>query len=247
LSGEDPPAIAGGTDPYLKSSASPQTFLEFNGGVVEAVTRCPHCGEEIEEGAGFCPHCGKQVAENAEGPRGQVDAASAAPPRVVTAPSFGRPVEESSGSRRVIFIAVGVVAALLVAGLAYLVTRPSARPGEERLAGAVRPGEPGFPVGNQLMVEFDPNEDATIGANALGNYVVTLKPTVRNFTGRTVTGLEFHAAGLDLKGRVIREKTFARDLEIEPNKVSTPALGLNFPSDNQPAQLKLELTGVRFQ
>ncbi|PYT03165.1 MAG: hypothetical protein DMF65_04775 [Acidobacteria bacterium] len=211
------------------------------------MTRCQHCGEETEEGAGFCPHCGGVVATNAEGLQGQGESSTAAPPRVVTAPSFGRSVEERDGSRRVIFIAVGVVAALLVAGLAYLVTRPSARQGEERLAGAVRPGEPGFPANNQLIVEFEPDEDATIGANALGNYVVTLKPTVRNFTGRTVNGLEFHAAGLDLKGQVIREKTFARDVEIEPNKVSSPALGLNFPSDNQPAQLKLELTGVRFQ
>ena len=97
------------------------------------------------------------------------------------------------------------------------------------------------------MVDFDPDEDATIGANALGNFVVTMKPTVRNFTGRTVNGLEFHAAGLDLKGQVIRERSFVTETEIEPNKISSPAIGLNFPADNKPAQLKLELTGVRFK
>jgi len=162
--------------------------------------------------------------------------------------SFEPRKEEADGSRRIIFIAVAIVAALLVAGLAYMATRPATRPGEERLEGAIRPGSPDFPAPDRLVVEFDPDEDAIIGANALGNFVVTMKPTVRNFTGRTVSGLEFHVAGLDLKGNVIRERTVVTTDEIEPNKIATPAIGINFPSDNKPAQLaRPELTGVRFK
>ena len=162
--------------------------------------------------------------------------------------SFEPRKEEADGSRRVIFIAVAIVAALLVAGLAYMATRPATRPGEERLEGAIRPGSPEFPSAERLVVEFDPDQDATIGANALGNFVVTMKPTVRNFTGRTVSGLEFHVAGLDLSGKVIRERTYVTTEEIEPNKIATPAIGINFPPDNKPAQLaRPELTGVRFK
>ena len=162
--------------------------------------------------------------------------------------SFEPRKEEADGSRRVIFIAVAIVAALLVAGLAYMATRPAARPGEERLEGAIRPGSAEFPAPDRLVVEFDPDQDATIGANALGNFVVTMKPTVRNFTGRTVSGLEFHVAGLDLSGKVIRERTYVTTEEIEPNKIATPVIGLNFPPDNKPAQLaRPELTGVRFK
>jgi hypothetical protein len=161
-------------------------------------------------------------------------------------PSFGARREERDKSRLVIYAAVTVVALLLVAGLAYLSSRPSAKPGEERLAGAIRPGAAEFP-GDKLIVDFEPDEDATIGGNALGNYVVTMKPTVRNFTGRVVNGLEFRAAGLDLQGNKIRERSFVSEEEIEPNRTSSPAIGLNFPSDNRPAQLKLELTGVRFK
>src|ERR1044071_5662438 len=89
---------------------------------------------------------------------------------VVSVPAFGRGrEEESDGSRRVIFIAVAVVAALLVAGLAYWASRPKAAPGEERLEGAVaRPGSPDFPGSDKLIVEFNPDENAVIGANALG-------------------------------------------------------------------------------
>jgi len=213
-----------------------------------AVNVCQHCGAEVEERKSVCPSCGKAVApEGATWAAGGEGGESAPPPRVVNAPMFTRPAEAADSSRRIIFAAVALVALALIGGLAYLATRPSARPGEERLAGALRPGSADFPTKERLVVEFDADEDATIGGNALGNFVVTLKPTVRNFTGRTVNGLEFHASGLDLKGQVIRERTFVSETEIEPNKISSPAIGLNFPADNKPAQLKLELTGVRFK
>jgi hypothetical protein len=205
------------------------------------VNRCQSCGREFEEGVAFCPHCGKPAEAQA------AREAEAAPSNVVRTSAFEWGREEHDSSRRIIFIAVAIVAALLIAGLAYLASRPAATPGEERLAGAVRPGSADFPGPDRLIVDFNPDENAVMGANALGNYVVTLQPTVRNFTGRAISGLEFHAAGLDRNGQVIRERIFARDVDIEPNRINTPALGLNFPPDNRPAQLKLELTGVRFR
>lgn len=203
--------------------------------------RCERCGGEVEEGRGFCPHCGKPLNVNEQVLTTPVEA-----PSPVPMASFGVKRVERDKSHLVIYAGVGVLALLLIGGLAYLATRPTQKPGEERLAGAVRPGEPNWP-GDKLVVDFDPDEDATIGANALGNYVVTMKPKVRNFTGRVVNGLEFHAAGLDLKGNVIRERTFVTEEEIDVNKVASPAIGLNFPQDNRPAQLKLELTGMRFK
>ena len=202
--------------------------------------RCEGCGGEFEEGRGSCPQCGRPVAAVAQ------SEPLSERPSVVPMSSFGAKREERDKSRLVIYAGVALLALLLAGGLAYLATRPTQKPGEEHLAGAVRPGSPDFP-GNKLVVDFDPDENATIGANALGNYVVTMKPTVRNFTGRTVNGLEFRAAGLDLKGNTIRERTYVTEEEIEMNKTASPAIGLNFPSDNRPAQLKLELTGVRFK
>jgi hypothetical protein len=205
------------------------------------VIRCERCGGEVEEGRGFCPECGKPVAVDA-----QAQTPTAEAPRTAPISSFGAKRGERDKSHLVIYAGVAVLALLLVGGLAYLATRPTQKPGEERLAGAIRPGAPDFP-GNNLVVDFDPDENATIGANALGNYVVTMKPTVRNFTGRTVNGLEFRAAGLDLQGNTIRERTYVTEEEVETNKTASPAIGLNFPTDNRPAQLKLELTGVRYK
>ena len=201
--------------------------------------RCERCGGEFDEGRGYCPECGKPVAPGAK-------ALTTEAPRTVPMASFGERGDEPDKSRLLIYAALAVVGLLLLGGLAYLATRPAQKPGEEKLAGAIRPGAPDFP-GDKLIVDFEPDENATMGANALGNYVVTMKPTVRNFTGRTVNGLEFRAAGLDIKGNAIRERTYVTEEEIETNKTASPAIGLNFPSDNRPAQLKLELTGVRFK
>jgi hypothetical protein len=202
------------------------------------VIRCEACGSEVEEGRSSCPQCGQPVAVAAR------SEALAEPPSVVPMASFGARREERDKSHLVIYAGITVLGLLLAAGLAYLATRPTQKPGEEHLADAVRPGAADWP-GNKLVVDFEPDEDATGGDNTLGNYVVTMKPTVRNFTGRTVNGLEFRAAGLDLKGNVIRERTYVTEGEIETNKTASPAIGLNFP--NRPAQLKLELTGVRFK
>ena len=205
--------------------------------------RCENCGGEVVEGRDVCPTCGKPVGggggQIVKAPEPREDAPAAVP-------SFGARREEPDRSHRVIYAGVALLALLLIGGLAYLASRPSAKPGEERLADAIRPGAPDWP-GDKLIVDFEPDEDATMGANALGNHVVTMKPTVRNFTGRVVNGLEFRAAGLDLQGKPIRERTYVTEDEIEPNRTASPAIGLNFPSDNRPAQLKLELTGVRFK
>ena len=203
--------------------------------------RCQNCGVEIEEGRAACPHCGEAAAA-----AGSQVVTAPEPPRAVPMSSFGARREEPDRSRLFIYGAVAVVALLLVGGLAYLASRPSVKPGEEKLANAIRPGSPDFP-GDKLVVDFDPDENATIGGNALGNYVVAMKPTVRNFTGRVVNGLEFRAAGLDIRGNVIRERTYVNEGEIEPNRTASPSISVNFPSDNRPAQLKLELTGVRFK
>ena len=211
--------------------------------------RCQNCGREVEEGVAFCPHCGKpttvegEAAREPEGARRE----TATPSNVVTMPSFERRRGEGDKSRRVIFIAVGLFAAVLVAGLAYWATRPAAAPGEERLEGAVRPGSPDFPGPDKLIVEFDPDENAVIGPTALGPWAVTFKPVVRNFTGRVVSGLEFRLTGIDPKGQAIRQRIAVNRDEIGLNRVAVPPLSINFPQDNRPANLKLELTGVRFK
>ncbi len=207
--------------------------------------RCENCGGEVAEGRDLCPNCGQPVVAVGGGQLAKAPGPREGAPAAV--PSFGARSEERDKSRITIYAVVAVAALLLIGGLAYLTTRPSVKPGEERLEGAVRPGSPDFPGSEKLVVEFNPDDDALIGPTALGPWAVTFKPVVRNFTGRTVSGLEFRIAGVDLEGNVIRERVAINRDEVEPNRIHTPPLSINFPQDNRPADLKLELTGVRFK
>jgi hypothetical protein len=151
------------------------------------------------------------------------------------------------------FVVVALASAVLVAGLIWLATRPSARSAEPRLAGAIRPGSSEFAqFGDRLILEFDPDQNATKAPRPLGDVVITMQPTVRNFTGRTINGLEVRAWALDLSGQTIKERTIIlipeRQAELGANKTMSPTILLEgIKSDNEPANLKMEITGVKFK
>lgn len=165
--------------------------------------------------------------------------------------TLGSPVKEdpSGGSRRLIFIIVGVIGVLLLAVLFYYATRPTVPVAERRLENGIMAGSPEFEqIKESIAVDFDPDGgDATIGQTTLGYYEVRMTPKVRNLTNRTIDGYELHAAGMSLAGEVIRERYFVTDNDVEPFKVATPSFSVNFPGDRRPAQLRLELSGVRFK
>ncbi|MDQ3684919.1 MAG: hypothetical protein M3430_04880 [Acidobacteriota bacterium] len=163
-------------------------------------------------------------------------------------------IVEADTTRRNIFIGIALVSALLVAGVVYLVTRPSSQGVEPRLENALRTGSPEFDqYRERIVIDFDPDENATRGVRALGDLVVNMKPTIRNFTGRTISGLELHAAAVDLEGKVMKERTViaiprSGAAELAPNKtLNVPIMLEGMSKDILPANLRIELTGVRFK
>lgn len=161
-------------------------------------------------------------------------------------------VVEKDSTRRTIFIIIAAVSILLVAGVLYLALQPATSIEDARLENALRPDSPEFAeYRDRLVVEFNADEDALRGERALGDVVITMNPTVRNFTGRTINGLELRAAGYDLAGQQIKERHFilipARQAELETNKTLKLPLTLNFVKDQEPASLRVELTGVKFK
>jgi hypothetical protein len=239
--------------------------------------RCENCGGEVEAGRNFCPHCGKPVAAggaSAEagaagtataGPQTALqpldagrERAEAAEPLRADAPtpmaSFGKPREEEpDDTRRKVYIGVALLAALLVAGVVYLATRPKAPVVEPRLEGALRAGSPEFDQArSQVVVEFDPDEDATESPRGIGDIIMTMTPKVRNLSNRTVTGLELHAAVVDLDGNPVKEKTVVpvpgRQPELAPYKVlDVPITIEGFKPGDVRANIRVTLTGVKFK
>lgn len=149
--------------------------------------------------------------------------------------------------RRTLVIAVAVIAAVLIGGIFYLLLRETAAPGvPSTLAGALRAGSPEFDQ-YKSKIALDPPE-ANQSTTVLGGFQMILETTVRNFTGRTITGLELHAAVLNSEGKPVRERTVVviptRQAELEPNKTMFVTVTLDgMKETDDRASLWMEVTG----
>ena len=154
-------------------------------------------------------------------------------------------------SRRTLIIVVAVIAAVVIGGFFYLLMRQTAAPeAPATLADGIRAGSPEFEQYRPKIALDKP--EAIQSTNVLGGFQMTLETTIRNFTGRTITGLEIRAAVLNSEGGVLRERTIvvipAKRAELEPNKtmfVTVPISQLKETDDR--ASLWMEVTGFKLR
>lgn len=164
-----------------------------------------------------------------------------------------RDISSKTDSRRNIIIVVAVIAALVIAGVFYLLMRAgrsSSSGAPTRLEGAIRPGAPEWENYSKLIALDLPEADEA--GRALGDIVMTLHTTVRNFTGRTINGLEIRAAVVDHQGNAVKERFIVvvptRHPELEPNRtipVNVVLDGMTEKDDR--ANIKMEITGFKFK
>lgn len=163
--------------------------------------------------------------------------------------------DDLDASRRKIFIVAAIVSALLIAALVFWATRSnkSGASQQPQLAGAIRADSPEFAqIRERLIVDFNPDDHALESTRAIGDVVINMTPKVRNFTGRTINGLELQATVVDLGGNPIQQRTIIaipnRQPELEPNKVmEVPIRMEGFKKDDVRANIRIELTGVKFK
>jgi hypothetical protein len=149
--------------------------------------------------------------------------------------------------RRILIIVVAVIAAVVIGGFFYVLLRESAAPGAPpTLQGAIRPGSPDWDKYSKLIALDDPEADEA--KRALGDTVMTLQTTVRNFTGRTITGLEVRGAVVDHDNKPVKERTLVvvpvRQPELDPNKTMRVSILIDgFTDSDDRANIKMEVTG----
>jgi hypothetical protein len=165
-----------------------------------------------------------------------------------------RNIAEPDGSRRTIFIIVAVISLLLILGLFFWMRNASqtgaADPQQQRLEGGIRAGTPEFEQYRQKIIRDTP--EATEAKRALGDTVMTLRTTVRNFSGRTLNGLEMYVAVVDMQGKPVRERTVivipTRRPELDNNEIMEVPITLErFTDSDDRANIKMEITAIRFK
>jgi len=150
-------------------------------------------------------------------------------------------------SRTTLIIVVAAVAAIVIGGFFYLLMRKSAAPSPPvTLQGAIRPGSADWDNYVKRIALDDPEADES--KRALGDTVMNLFTTVRNFTGRTITGLEMRGAVVDHDGKPIKQRTMVmipgRQAELDPNKTMKVTILMDgFSDEDDRANIKMEVTG----
>jgi len=159
---------------------------------------------------------------------------------------------EATESRRSLIIFVAIAAAVVIAGFFYLLMKASSSPagGDVGLEGAIRAGSPDFDQYKEKIVLDVPEADEA--KRALGDIVMSLHTTVRNFTGKTLSGLEVRAAVVDHQEKAVKERTVvvipARQRELGPNKTMTVSVMLEGMTDTDDrANIRMQVTGFKFK
>ena len=154
-------------------------------------------------------------------------------------------------SRLPLIIAIAVVAAVIISGAFYLLMKKTMGPTPPpTLSGAIRAGSPDWQKYIKQIALDDPEADES--PRALGDIVMTLHTTARNFTGRTITGLEVRAAVLDHQDHPVKEETVVviprpGRTELDPNKTAQVSVTIyGFTETDDRAKIKMEVTGFKF-
>ena len=162
-----------------------------------------------------------------------------------------RQLSDKDDSRRNVIIIVALVAALIIGGLFYFLMRASSGTTvEPTLEGAIRAGSSEFAeYAPKIFVEAPEADEAK---RALGDIIMNLQTTVRNFTGRTLSGLEIRGTVVDHQGKPVRQQAVVviptRQAELEPNHSMAVRIRLEGMTDaDDRANIKMEVTGFKFK
>lgn len=161
-------------------------------------------------------------------------------------------LNETDSTRRTVFIVVAIASVILIAGLFWLIKKAGTTTGSEqpRLEGALRAGSAEFDAAKQRVALDAP--EAVEAKRAIGDIVMTLETTVRNFTGKTINGLEIYAAVVDSQGKPVKDRTVivipTRQPELDNNKtIRVPVMLEGMHDSDNRANIKMEVTAIRFK
>jgi len=157
---------------------------------------------------------------------------------------------EVDASRRNIWIVVGVFGLLLVAALGYIISRPAAPNVAPRLENALRAGDAEFEQYKD-RVQIDQLE-ALESPTATGTMWMKLTGTVRNFTGRTINGLEVRGKIVDSQKQVVKERTIIVIPNAQPELASNRTTIADVSIDNisktaERANIEMDVVAIRFK
>ena len=152
-----------------------------------------------------------------------------------------------------IFIGIMIVGLLAVGGLiAWLLLSPAPqRTDAPQLVGALREGAEFEELKRKIVI--DPQRDFTTESRSLaGGLQMNLVAVIRNFTGKTLTGLEVIASVVDKDGKVVKEKAAVvipgEITSLAPNKTTPITVIISgFEEKDDRANFKWRVSAIKVE
>jgi hypothetical protein len=161
--------------------------------------------------------------------------------------------EEKQGINKVLIGAIVVAALIVAAGVGLIALKPSRQDVQEQeLSGAFREGSPEFAqYTKRIIAETDENR-TTQSPTGMGTIVMSIGGTIRNITGKTITGLEIKVSVIDSFGKMVKEKTLTvvpKQAERLANNEYLPVTVLmeGFNKDDDRANIRWKVTAIKIE
>jgi hypothetical protein len=159
--------------------------------------------------------------------------------------------KEKQGINKILLGAV-VVGFLVVAAIVGLIAlRPTPQDVQQQaLDGAFRENSPEFAALTKRIVAQTDVDRTTQSPTGMGTVVMSIGGTIRNLTGKTLTGLELKVGVIDSFGNPIKDKTFVvipRQAEkLENNQTLPVQVSIDgFSREDDRANIRWKVTAIK--
>jgi hypothetical protein len=161
-----------------------------------------------------------------------------------------KPGNEAGGNK--IFLVALVIGILIVSAVVgFFALRPTQQQiVSEQLGGAVREGSPEFEALTRRIAIQTDEQNTTQSPTGMGTIVMMIAGRIRNYTGRTLTGLEVKVTVVDQLGNPVKDKVVAavpmQQEKLEANE-SMPVRVMieGFDKDDDRAMIRWKVTAIK--
>ncbi len=167
--------------------------------------------------------------------------------------SFDQQDEPKKGINKTFIIALIIAVLSAAAIIAATTLMPASEEIKaETIENAVHEGDPGFDELTKKIIIYNNSDRMTQSRTGMGTILMNLTGTVKNITGKTLTGLEIKVGMIDSKKNIIKDKTLIiipKEIEkLETNETREVTVSIDgFTKDDDRANAYWKVTAIRVE
>lgn len=165
--------------------------------------------------------------------------------------SFDQQDAPKKGINKTFIIAL-IIAVLSAAAIIWATTLlpASEETKTETIENAVREGDPEFEALTKKIIIYNNPDRMTQSRTGMGTILMNLTGTIKNITGKTLTGLEIKVGMIDSKKEIIKDKTLIiipKEIEqLENGETREVTVSIDgFKKDDDRANAYWKVTAIR--